>query len=65
MSEWSFAQSDPNEKLAKLHFFCMKKKQDGEEIEFGIVVKEYITPSEKQDYLGIIKRNGKRLHLET
>ncbi len=40
MAEWELAQSDPSEQLAQLHFFSMKKQQDGREIEFQIVVKE-------------------------
>ena len=41
MNEWTFAQTDPAEELAQLHFFSMKKKQPGKEVEFVITVKEY------------------------
>lgn len=42
MSEWEIAQSHPSERLAKLHFFSMMKKQESGEIEFRIVVKEFV-----------------------
>src|SRR5947207_15155995 len=42
MAEWEFAQSDPAEELAQLHFFSMKKKQPGGDVEFRITVREYI-----------------------
>jgi len=44
MSDWQFAQSDPNEQLALLHYFTMKKLQGAEEIDFMITVKEFSTP---------------------
>jgi len=44
MQEWGYAQHDPPEELAQLHFFSVKKLQDGRAIEFTITVKEYITP---------------------
>src|SRR5689334_10592093 len=47
MKEWGFAQTNPNEELAQVHYFSMKKHQaSGGEIEFLITVKEYITPKE-------------------
>lgn len=42
MSEWHFAQSDPLEELAQLHFFSMKKRQPEGEVEFNITVKEFV-----------------------
>src|SRR6476620_9455321 len=42
MAEWEFAQSDPSEELAQLHFFSMKKKQPGGDVEFRITVRQYI-----------------------
>lgn len=42
MSEWTFAQIQPSDELAKLHFFSMKKRQADGDIEFIITVKEYI-----------------------
>jgi hypothetical protein len=42
MSEWTFAQTEPSDELAKLHFFSMKKCQADGDIEFIITVKEYI-----------------------
>ena len=43
MSEWTFAQSDPGEELAQLHYFSVKKPQPGGEVEFVITVKEFAT----------------------
>jgi len=47
MSEWEFAQGHPAEKLAKLHFFSVMKQQDGGEIEFTIVVKEFTASEDR------------------
>lgn len=47
MAEWTYAQSDRAEELAQLHFFSMKKRQEGREIEFQITVKEYATPEDR------------------
>ena len=44
MSEWSFAQTDPRQQLAKLHHFSSKKQADGRDVEFLITVHEYLTP---------------------
>jgi hypothetical protein len=44
MKEWGYAQHDPSEGLAQLHFFSVKKVQGDQAIEFIITVKEYITP---------------------
>jgi hypothetical protein len=46
MDEWKYAQSSPNEQLARLHFFAVKKLQDGQEIEFTVTVKEFVTPKD-------------------
>ena len=46
MSEWVYAQSDPSEELAQLHFFSMKKRQAGGDIEFLITVREYAQPAD-------------------
>jgi aryl-phospho-beta-D-glucosidase BglC (GH1 family) len=44
MSDWGFAQTDTAQQLAKVHHFSILKMQDGQEIEFGITVKEFHTP---------------------
>jgi hypothetical protein len=44
MNDWGFAQTDPREQLARLHFFTMRKLQDGAEIEITITVKEFFKP---------------------
>jgi len=46
MSEWEFAQADPEQQLAKVHHFSMVKRQDGGEVEFIITVKEFLTPKD-------------------
>ena len=45
MQEWTFAQRQPSEELAQIHFFSMKKAQPGGDIEFTITVKEYARPN--------------------
>jgi hypothetical protein len=47
MSSWEFAQSDPSEQLARLHFFSVMKKQESGEIEFRIVVKEFVAAEDR------------------
>ncbi|MBI4904427.1 MAG: hypothetical protein HY820_12370 [Acidobacteria bacterium] len=44
MSDWTFAQRDPSEQLAKLHHFSMKKKQAEGDVEFLITIYEYVIP---------------------
>ena len=44
MAEWELAQIDPSEELAELHFFSVKKKQPGGDVEFQIVVRQYAAP---------------------
>ena len=39
MAEWVYAQKDPAEELAQLHYFSFKKRQADGEIEFVITVK--------------------------
>ena len=42
MAEWEMAQASPDDELAQLHFFSMKKKQPGGDIEFRIIVREFV-----------------------
>jgi hypothetical protein len=44
MSDWKYEQRDPSECLAKLHFFSVKKRHAGGEVEARITVHEYATP---------------------
>ncbi len=44
MSEWHYAQTDRSEELAQLHFFSMKKCEQGGEVDFRITVKEFAVP---------------------
>lgn len=43
MAEWHYAQADPSEELASLHFFSMKKSQPGGDVTFRITVREFAT----------------------
>jgi hypothetical protein len=58
MSEWEFAQSDPEQQLAKLHHFSMMKRQRDGEVEISIVVKEFLTP--KDPALGFLAQADKQ-----
>jgi hypothetical protein len=42
MTDWVFAQSQPSDELAQLHFFSIKKCQPDGDVEFLITVKEYV-----------------------
>ena len=42
MADWHFAQTDPSEELAQLHFFSVKKREPTGEVEFRITVREYV-----------------------
>jgi hypothetical protein len=43
--EWTFAQSEPSEDFARLHWFSIRKRQpDGTNVEFTIRVREYARP---------------------
>lgn len=46
MSDWGFAQTDPSQRLARLHLFSVLKVQDDREVEFTVTVKEYYTPAD-------------------
>lgn len=43
MSDWKYAQDDPSEALAKLHFFTVRKQHASGEVELRITVKEFAT----------------------
>lgn len=43
MEDWKYIQTQPTEKLARLHFFSIKKPHAGGEVELRITVREYIT----------------------
>ena len=42
MSDWTFAQNDCSEELARLHFFSIKKHQPEGDVEFVITIREYV-----------------------
>jgi hypothetical protein len=46
LDDWGYAQTNPSEQLARLHFFSMKKQQDGGEVEITITVREFFTPKD-------------------
>ena len=58
MEDWKFAQKDPSECLAKLHFYSVTKKHACGEIEAHITVKEFATckTTEKIEFWWICKR---------
>ena len=43
MEEWKYAESDPAQKLSRIHTFAINKKQGEREIEFTVTVYEYVT----------------------
>jgi hypothetical protein len=44
VEEWHFVEALPEEELARLDEFTIKKKQNGKDIEFRITVREYLHP---------------------
>jgi hypothetical protein len=44
VSDWHYAQINPEEELAHLHFFSMKKTLPGGEVYFRITIKEFAAP---------------------
>jgi hypothetical protein len=43
MSDWKYAQLDPSEALARLHYFSTKKRHATGEVELRITVREFVT----------------------
>src|SRR5882724_1957192 len=41
VNDWTFAQADPSEKLAKLHFYSVQTKSEAGPVELRITVREY------------------------
>lgn len=48
MSEWIYAESEPSDELAQLHFFSIKKHRPDGDVEFVITVREYATRNHLQ-----------------
>ncbi len=46
MSDWSFAQQDDSEQLAKLELFSVVKKTASGDKEIRITISEYLTPQD-------------------
>lgn len=43
MAEWIYAQTQPGDELAQLHFFSLVKRQPTGDVEFRITVREFAT----------------------
>ena len=46
MNDWGYAQRDPSDQLARVHYFSIIKSTATGEVEIGITVKEYFTPKD-------------------
>lgn len=46
MSDWKYVQRDPAEKLARLHFFSVKKRHASGPMDLRITVYEFATPEQ-------------------
>jgi hypothetical protein len=44
MDDWKYAETDPAQKLSRLHTFSFNKTQPGRETEFIVTVHEYVSP---------------------
>ena len=44
MSEWSYAQEKPGERLCKIEHYSVMKQQPTGDVEFFITVREYVSP---------------------
>lgn len=44
MTDWKFAQREPKDQLAQLHYFSMLKHHGAEHTEFVITIHEYVSP---------------------
>ncbi len=63
MTEWTLAQQKPEDELARLHHFSVKKQQDGKEIEFVITIYEFAHP--KEPHLAFFARTDKQTNQKT
>ena len=48
MAEWTYAQTNPAEELAQLHYFSIKTQQACGTVEFLITVREYATRNQQR-----------------
>jgi len=48
VEDWQYAQTERSEGLAQLRHFTMTKRQNGRDIQFTILVKEFATAPEGQ-----------------
>lgn len=44
MSEWSYAQEKPGDRLCKIEHYSVMKQQATGDVEFFITVREYVSP---------------------
>ena len=45
-NDWTYAQSDASQQLARLHLFSILKPYPGGQVEMTITVKEFATPAD-------------------
>ena len=48
MKDWAYAQHQPDDQLARLHYFTMKKQHARGEVVFTITVHEFVKPPDPQ-----------------
>ena len=63
MKEWIYAQRNPADKLAELHYFSVIKHEGNHEVEFHITVKEYV-PS-KDESMAFFAQADKQTNQKT
>jgi hypothetical protein len=44
VSEWTYAEAKPTERLCRIEHFSVTKTQPGGDVEFLITVREYVNP---------------------
>ena len=44
MDDWKYAETDPAQRLSRLHYFSFTKKQPDRETEFTITIHEHVSP---------------------
>ena len=63
MTEWTLAQHQPSDKLARVHTYSMTRQQGGEEIEFTITVREFAQP--EQPHMAFLAEADKQTNQKT
>jgi hypothetical protein len=44
MDDWKYAETDPGQRLSRLHTFTFNKRQPERDTEFTITVQEFVSP---------------------